>query len=103
LLYNAPRAASIKANEDVVLFSLDRECFNNIVKDSAVKKREKYNDILKKIELLQGLDDYEISQMIDPLRVAEFKAGQTIIKQVKFYKNYFYLSLNRRETILLKG
>jgi len=39
LLYNAPRAASIKSNNNSVLFALDRECFNHIVKEAAVKKR----------------------------------------------------------------
>ena len=34
LLYNAPRAATIRAKQDAVLFSLDRETFNNIVKVS---------------------------------------------------------------------
>ena len=42
LLYNAPRAASIKARTDCVLFALDRACFNNIVKEAACKKRERY-------------------------------------------------------------
>ena len=32
LLYNAPRAATIIAKSDSVLFSLDRETFNHIVK-----------------------------------------------------------------------
>ena len=40
LLYNAPRAATIKAIENVTTFALDRETFNNIVKFSAIKKRE---------------------------------------------------------------
>jgi cAMP-dependent protein kinase regulator len=35
LLYNAPRAATIIAKSDAILFSLDRECFNGIVKDAA--------------------------------------------------------------------
>lgn len=42
LLYNAPRAASIKANTDSILWALDRETFNAIVKDSAMKKRQNY-------------------------------------------------------------
>jgi cAMP-dependent protein kinase regulator len=37
LLYNAQRAASIKAKTDSVLFALDRATFNNIVKESAIK------------------------------------------------------------------
>lgn len=36
LLYNAPRAASIQALEKSLLYSLDRETFNHIVKESAV-------------------------------------------------------------------
>lgn len=36
LLYNSPRAATIIANEDCVLWSLDRPTFSNIVKDAAM-------------------------------------------------------------------
>jgi cAMP-dependent protein kinase regulator len=42
LLYNAPRAATICADENCHLFSLDRHTFNHIVKDSSVKKRTRY-------------------------------------------------------------
>ena len=42
LLYNAPRAATIKSNEDSILWALDRNTFNHVVKDAAAKKREKY-------------------------------------------------------------
>lgn len=37
LLYNAPRAASVKATSDSICFALDRDTFNNIVKDAAVR------------------------------------------------------------------
>lgn len=36
LLYNAPRAATITANEDCTLWCLDRGTFSNIVKEAAV-------------------------------------------------------------------
>lgn len=55
LLYNAPRAATIIAKTESVLFSLDRDCFNNIVKDAAAKKRESYESLLGKIELLDTM------------------------------------------------
>ena len=59
LLYNAPRAASIKSNNNSVLFALDRECFNHIVKEAAVKKRQVYEDFLSKVNILQSIDNYE--------------------------------------------
>jgi len=36
LLYNAPRAATIKSKTDCILWALDRETFKNIVQDAAV-------------------------------------------------------------------
>lgn len=83
LLYNCPRAASIKAKTNAVLFELDRETFNHIVKDSAVKKRERYEDFLQHVEILKGMDPYEKSKIADVLVTVKVKAGDYIIKQVK--------------------
>ena len=46
LLYNAPRAATITAETDSFLWKLDRDTFNNIVKDAAAIKRQRYEDFL---------------------------------------------------------
>ena len=67
LMYNAPRAASIKAKEDSILFSLDRDTFNAIVKRNAILNREKYNDFLNKVEILETLNSYEKDKIADCL------------------------------------
>jgi cAMP-dependent protein kinase regulator len=36
LMYNTPRAATIKALDKSFLYSLDRECFNHIVKEATI-------------------------------------------------------------------
>ena len=60
LLYNVPRAASIRAKTESTLFALDRACFNNIVKDSAIRRREKFEEALKGIDILKSLEHYEL-------------------------------------------
>merc|ERR1711976_527724 len=52
-----------------------------IVKDSAVKKRNKYENFLKKVEILSTIDPYEITQVSDALRTAEFRQGDCIIRE----------------------
>jgi cAMP-dependent protein kinase regulator len=53
LLYNTPRAATITAKTDCVLYHLDRETFNHIVKDSAIIKRERFEAFLKNVTILK--------------------------------------------------
>lgn len=66
-MYNAPRAATIKAKTDSILFGLDRETFNHIVKDAASRKREKYENFLSRVDLLQEMAPYERLQIADAL------------------------------------
>jgi cAMP-dependent protein kinase regulator len=81
LLYNAPRAASIKAVEPSVLFALDRETFNHIVKDAAMRKREEYENFLANLELLSNVDSYERSKIADAVKRVKVPAGEYIVKE----------------------
>jgi len=81
LLYSCPRAASVKAVEKCVLWELDRETFNHIVKDASAKKRDRYENFLKSVPLLEGMEPYERSKVADALRTENFESGQTIVSQ----------------------
>jgi len=81
LLYNAPRAATIRTVNDVITWVLDRETFNHIVKGAAQKKREKYENFLKNVEILSTIDSYEIMQISDAIKSATYKKGDYIIKE----------------------
>lgn len=80
-MYNAPRAATITAIEDSQLFSLDRDTFNHIVKNATIKKRQHFNDFLKKIEILEPLNDYEREKICDCLQTESYNKGDIIIKE----------------------
>ena len=81
LLYNAPRAASIIADTDCELWVLDRECFNHIVKDAAIRRRERYEEFLAKVEILIDMDPYERSQLADVLRHENYNDGDFVIEE----------------------
>jgi len=81
LLYNCPRAASVDAREPCVLWQLDRDTFNNIVKEAAQKKRECYDAFLAKVPLLASMDAYERSQLADALKSEEFTSGSVICRE----------------------
>lgn len=91
LLYNAPRAASIRAKENCTLFALDRETFNHIVKDAASKRRDKYETFLSKVEVLQGMDPYERSQIADALVNEKYKAGNHIVTQGEEGNKFYFV------------
>jgi len=50
------------------------------VKDAAVRKREKYETFLKKVTLLETMDNYERSQVSEAFKDEKFKPGEMIIK-----------------------
>jgi len=91
LLYNCPRAASVDASEKSILWQLDRDTFNHIVKEAAQKKRDRYNAFLNKVPLLASMDDYERSQLADALKPETVSAGSNIVNQGEEGKKFYII------------
>ena len=91
MLYNAPRAATIVADQEAVLFALDRATFTNIVKEASMKRRERFENFLSKVELLADLDAYERNKICDVLDTEYFEDGQVIIKQGEKGDRFFLI------------
>jgi len=92
LLYNAPRAATIKAKTDAVLWVLDRGTFKHIVKDSARKKREQYEDFLSQVDLFEDIDPYERSQIADAFKPVNFKNGDYVIREGDWGDIFYFIT-----------
>jgi cAMP-dependent protein kinase regulator len=79
LLYNCPRAASVDSKAKCVLWQLDRETFNHIVKEAASKKRDRYDAFLATVPLLKQLESYERSQIADGLCRETYEDGAQVV------------------------
>jgi len=103
LLYNAPRAASIKSKTDSTCFALDRACFNNIVKEAACKKRQRYESFLQSLSLFDKIDPYYATKIADGLNFMEVKAGDKIINNGDNREFFFFVEKGCVEEFLPDG
>eukprot|EP00741_Cyanophora_paradoxa_P007232 tig00001094_g6996.t1 len=81
LMYNCPRAATVKARTDGKLWAMDRATFRRILMDTTSRKRKQYEDFLKNVPLLASMDFYERCTIADALMPVTFKKGETVINQ----------------------
>ncbi|KAF0686158.1 Aste57867_22010 [Aphanomyces stellatus] len=81
LMYNAPRAATVKVKEKSKVWALDRQTFKYIIMETTMKKRDQYKGFIEQVPLLESLSEYERLTVADALRVATFADGEVIIRQ----------------------
>ncbi|XP_017789674.1 PREDICTED: cAMP-dependent protein kinase type II regulatory subunit isoform X2 [Habropoda laboriosa] len=81
LLYNMPRAASVKAVTPGTLWAMDRQTFRRILLKSAYKKRKMYEDLINKVPMLKHLEPYERMNLADALVPKQYSHGDQIIRQ----------------------
>merc|ERR1712048_6117 len=89
VLYNAPRAATVIAKEDSVLWSIDRNCFTHLVKNAAQTAVARRVAFLKEVPLLKGLTPDEVSNLCDALVVKYYPEESNIITEGENGKQFF--------------
>ncbi|KAI9274577.1 camp-dependent protein kinase regulatory subunit [Phascolomyces articulosus] len=81
LMYNAPRAATIIATSDAVLWALDRVTFRTILMENTSRKRRLYESFLRDVPLLKSLEPYERHKVADALESVYFNDGEKVVIQ----------------------
>lgn len=93
LMYNAPRAATVKALEAGKLYAVDRLTFRRVIIDLAHEKRCKYMDFLKSLPLLACLSDLEIGKIADALEEVEYSPKDLVVIKQGDPGDSFYIIL----------
>jgi len=81
LMYNQPRAASVVAVTEGRLWAMGRHAFRRLVLQSAFRKRQMYDRLLRAVPMLEALDDYERATLADALRSQSFADGDRIVAE----------------------
>ncbi|CAG0913256.1 unnamed protein product [Notodromas monacha] len=81
LMYNQPRAATIVAETNGILWGMGRNTFKRLVAQSAYKKRSLHEGLLTRVPMLSALEAYERMNLADALVAKTYHTNDTIIKQ----------------------
>lgn len=68
LMYNSPRAASIRAKGPIRCWAMDRVTFRRVLMDTTSEKRRLYEGFLGDVKLLASLDRYTLASSSNFLR-----------------------------------
>jgi len=101
LIYNQPRVADVKAKTKLKLWALDRYSYRHILMENTIRKRNLYNEFLKKVPLLNNLDGYERASVADALEEISFQANEEIIRQGD-QGDFFYIIVEGTASVLIR-
>ncbi|KAI9019062.1 cyclic nucleotide-binding-like protein [Hyaloraphidium curvatum] len=91
LMYNAPRAATVRATSESVVWALDRVTFRRILMETTNRKRNMYEAFLEEVPLLASLEPYERHKIADALESVTFEDGAVVIKQGDVGDNFYII------------
>ena len=82
LLHSVPRSATVSAADcRAKVWALDRSTFKRILSEAAFRRREAHEALLKRVKLLEDLDDYGRKILADALVPCQFIEGEAIFRQ----------------------
>eukprot|EP01054_Gregarina_sp_Poly1_P005058 Gregarina_sp_Poly_1__5057@NODE_267_length_10370_cov_226_463457_g233_i0_p4_GENE_NODE_267_length_10370_cov_226_463457_g233_i0NODE_267_length_10370_cov_226_463457_g233_i0_p4_ORF_typecomplete_len311_score38_53cNMP_binding/PF00027_29/4_3e22cNMP_binding/PF00027_29/9_9e19Cupin_2/PF07883_11/1_4e02Cupin_2/PF07883_11/0_92_NODE_267_length_10370_cov_226_463457_g233_i012992231 len=92
LLYNSPRAATVKATSHSLVWALDRDTFQLMLVTAENTKKKTYEDFLENVQIFRGLNKYERVQLSDMLMPSVYRPGESIVMQEDLGDRFFIVS-----------
>jgi len=91
LMYNCPRAATIRALTDATLWTLDRPFFRQAMVTSSSNQGSQLSNFLSKLKLFESLGMETLSQVARSVTVRPYEEGQYIITQGEIGDQFFVI------------
>jgi len=93
LLHSCPRSATVTCGNDsrVKVWALDRVTFSQLLSNSAFNRRKRYVELLKNVEPLKKLAEYNIMLLADALESRSFVQGEKIVVQGQAETSGFHI------------
>ena len=73
------------------------------MKDASIKRRERYEAFISRVELLQDLDSYEKNNFCDVLESEIFEKGQEVIKEGEKGTKFYFIEEGEAEAVKKTG
>eukprot|EP00585_Thalassiosira_rotula_P009967 CAMPEP_0196159098 /NCGR_PEP_ID=MMETSP0910-20130528/46147_1 /TAXON_ID=49265 /ORGANISM="Thalassiosira rotula, Strain GSO102" /LENGTH=749 /DNA_ID=CAMNT_0041424013 /DNA_START=82 /DNA_END=2328 /DNA_ORIENTATION=- len=81
LLYNTPRAASIRALTPLKLYKIDQLTFRSLLMSHQLQDRSNIISLVEKMSVFQDLDEAKLRKLVDAFTIVEFDEGERIVNK----------------------
>jgi cAMP-dependent protein kinase regulator len=81
LLYTSPRAASVIAESDTILYRVDQKTFRYIMQSQTLQTENDKKDLLMGVAFLKTLEPSDINKLIHTLTPRKFEPGEYLCRK----------------------
>eukprot|EP00929_Paragymnodinium_shiwhaense_P007291 TRINITY_DN11121_c0_g1_i2.p1 TRINITY_DN11121_c0_g1~~TRINITY_DN11121_c0_g1_i2.p1 ORF type:complete len:866 (+),score=219.28 TRINITY_DN11121_c0_g1_i2:101-2698(+) len=92
LHYNAPRAATIVAQTDSLLWWISRVSLSTDVRRSAERRRDTQIGFISQVPILSGLSYLQARRLLDSMEILHFRRGDPVISQGQMGNSLYILA-----------
>lgn len=90
LIYNCTRTATIKAKTDCKLWVIKRDCFQTIMVNRRIVRKDEYSALLKEVATFKDLPQNTLRAITEGLIEKKYRNGEYIVRQGD-HGDYFFI------------